>query len=61
MMKITSEKKGIFFTFYSHNMNKKHSLRVISITMDSMFPLKMLVNNKSKDTYYESVIAHFGL
>ena len=34
-------------------------MKVISITIDSMFPLKMLVNNKSKDTHHKSVTAHF--
>ena len=34
-------------------------MRAISITMDSMFPLKVLVINKSKDTPLKSVIAHF--
>ena len=36
-------------------------LRVTSITMDSMFPLKVLVINKSKDTHHKSVIVHFRL
>ena len=44
-MKITSEKEGIFFKFYWHNMNKKISVSVISITMDSMFPLEVWVIN----------------
>ena len=42
--------------------NKRMGLmRVISITIDSMFPLKVLVINKSKDTHHKSVIAHFRL
>ena len=36
-------------------------MRVISITMDSMFPLKVLVINKSKDTHHKSVSAHFRM
>ena len=48
-MKVTSEKKGIF-SFYSHNMNKKNSMRIISITIDLIFQLKVLIINKSKDT-----------
>ena len=36
-------------------------MRAISITMDSMFPLKVFVINESKDTYHKSVIAHFRL
>ena len=36
-------------------------MRVISIAMDSMFRLKVLVINKSKDTHDKSVIAHFRL
>ena len=49
------------FTFYSHNMNKKVSMRAISITMETIFPLKVLVINKSEDTQQKSVIAHFRL
>ena len=33
-------------------------MTAISITMDSMFPLKVLVINKNKDTH---LIAHFRL
>ena len=40
-------------------MNKKFSVRAISITMDSMFPLKVLVINKSKDAHHKSVITCF--
>ena len=36
-------------------------MRAISITMDSMFPLKTLVINKSKDTHHKSVIACFRI
>ena len=39
----------------------KISTRAIFITMDSMFPLKVLVINKSKDTHHKSVIAHVRL
>ena len=57
MMKITSQKKGIF----SHKYEQKISMRAISITLDSIFPLKVLVSNKSKDTHHKSVIAHSRL
>ena len=60
-MKITSEKKGIFSHFIHIIMNKKISVRAIFFTTDSMFPLKVLVINKSKDTHHKSVNAHFGL
>ena len=36
-------------------------MRENAITMDSMFPLKVLVIDKSKDTYHKSVIARFRL
>ena len=36
-------------------------MRAISITMDTMFPLKVLVINKSKDAHHKSVIARFRL
>ena len=52
VMKITNEKKGIF-SFYSHNMNKKISMRAVSITEDLMFRLKVLTINKSKDTHHK--------
>ena len=32
-------------------------MKAISITMDSVFPLKLLVINKSKDTRHKSVTA----
>ena len=37
------------------------SVRSIFITMDSMFPLRVLVINKSKDTFHKSVFAHVRL
>ena len=36
-------------------------MRAVSITMNSMFPSKVLVINKSKDTHHKSVIVHFRL
>ena len=60
MMKITSEKKGIFSHFihiiWTKTINESHFH-----SMDSMFPLKVLVNNKSNDIHHKSVIAHFRL
>ena len=58
MMKITSEKKGIFLHFI-HMIWTKNFNKIISITMDSMFPLKVSVINKSKDTHHISIIAQF--
>ena len=52
IMKVTNEKKGIF-SFYSHNMNKIFQWVAISITVDLMFPLKMLIISKSKDTHHK--------
>ena len=49
IMKITNEKRGIFAHFI-HTLRKQNSVRAISITMDSMFPLKVLIINKSEDT-----------
>ena len=34
-------------------------MTAISITMDSIVPLKVLVINKSKDTHHKSIIAYF--
>ena len=52
MIKITSEKNGTFSHFI-HIDEQKILIRAISITMDSMFPLKVLVINKSKDTHHK--------
>ena len=52
VMKVTNEKKDIL-SFYSHNMNKKNSMRVISITGDLMFRVKVLIINKSTDTRHK--------
>ena len=45
-LKVTN-KKGIF-SFYSHDMRKKKSVRAISITVVLMLLLKVLKINKSK-------------
>ena len=51
-MKITSEKKGIFLHF-SHMIWTRNFNETIFITMDSKFPLKVLVINKSKNTHHK--------
>ena len=60
-MKITNEKKGIFSHFIHIRWTKKITMRAISISMGTVFPLKVLAINKSKDTHQKSVIAHFRL
>ena len=50
-MKITSEKKGIFSDFIHIIWTKNFNETTISITMESVFPLKVLVINESKDTH----------
>ena len=55
-MKITSEKKGISsrsIHTVSTKVKTKISLRAISITMDSIFQLKVSVINKIKDTHHK--------
>ena len=51
-MKIITEEKGPFH-FLLTLYEQKASIRAISITMDSVFPLKVLVINKSKDTHHK--------
>ena len=51
-MKVTNEKKGIC-SFYSHNIEQKISMRGISITVFLMLQLKVLIINKTKDTYHK--------
>ena len=50
-MKVTNKKKAIF-SFHSHGV-KKNSVKAISITLDIMFLLSVLINNKSKDTHHK--------
>ena len=52
VIKVTHEKKGIF-SFYSHYMNKKNSMKPISTTIDLMFRLKVLRINEGKDTHHK--------
>ena len=49
---MTNEKKGIFAHFI-YIIQTKISMRAISIAMDSMFPLKVLIINKSKHTHHK--------
>ena len=57
IMKITNEKKGIFAHFINIVQTKNFSESQFYIAMDSMFPLKVLIINKSKDTHHK--YAHF--
>ena len=52
-MKITSEKKGIFFHILCTRYEQTISVRAISITIDSKVPLRVLIINKRKDTHHK--------
>ena len=50
IIKITNEKRGIFAHFI-HIIQTKNFSESHSITMDTMFPLKVLIVSKSEDTH----------
>ena len=52
-IKITSEKKGIFFHILFTRYEQTISVRAIFITIDSKVPLKVLIINERKDTNHK--------